>query len=172
MNWIAFVNGRSVIEAAGINARRTLCILVWLIAAANASQAADRTYVNPRFGTTITYPDAIFTSQDPEPENGDGARWRAADGAELAVWGQNNVLDSTPASLADEIAGTIEMVTYRKVGARWMVVSGFDGDIVVYHRAEIGSDDVIHSFEMRYPASLSKHYDALAGKIADSLIGP
>lgn len=172
MNWIAFVNRSSVSQTLGTSAWRALCIFAWLIAAANVSQAADRTYVNPRFGTTITYPDAIFTTQDPAPENGDGARWRAADGAELAVWGQNNVLDSTPESLADEITATIEKVTYRKVGARWMVVSGYDGDVIIYHRAEIGSDDVIHSFELRYPSSLSKHYDALAGKIADSLIGP
>jgi hypothetical protein len=144
-------------------------VLSGLVAGAHAG---ERTYVNPRFGTTITFPDAVFTNQDPAPENGDGARWRAADGAELAVWGQNNVFNSTPESLADEVAAAIGKVTYRKIGARWMVVSGYDGDIVVYHRAEIGSDDVIHSMELRYPANLSKHYDVLAGKIADSLIGP
>ena len=136
------------------------------------AHAGERTYVNPRFGTTITYPDAIFTKQDPAPENGDGARWRAADGAELAVWGQNNVLDWTPETLADDVASTVEMVTYKKVGARWMVVSGYDGDIIVYHRSEFGSDAVIHSMELRYPASLAKHFDPMAGRIADSLIGP
>ncbi len=153
-------------------ARVALVMIAGLMAVATAAAGSERTYVNPRFGTTITFPDAIFTKQDPEPENGDGARWRAVDGAELAVWGQNNVFDSTPESLADDVAAAIGKVTYRKVGARWMVVSGYDGDIVVYHRAEIGSDDVIHSMELRYPAALSKHYDVLAGKIADSLIGP
>ncbi len=154
---------------------RTLAILLMSLVClfgTTAAYASDKTYMNPRFGTTITFPDAIFTSQYPEPENGDGARWRAADGAELAVWGQNNVLDSTPDSLADDVAATLDKVTYRKVGARWMVVSGYEGNIIVYHRSEIGSGDVIHAMELRYPASLSKHYDVLAGKIADSLIGP
>ena len=134
--------------------------------------AADRTYSNPRFGTTVTYNAAIFTTMDAPSENGDGARWRASDGAELAVWGQNNVLDFTPESLADFIANDIAEVTYRKVGARWMVVSGLVGNQIIYHRAEFGSRGVIHTMEMRYPSDLRKHYDLLAGRIADSLIGP
>jgi hypothetical protein len=148
-----------------------LALLTGLSAVSGAA-ASDYTYANPRFGTTITFPDSIFTKIDPEPENGDGARWRAEDGGELAVWGGYNTLDFTPETLADFIAKDIENVTYRKVGARWMVVSGLDGGTIVYHRAEFGSGGVIHSMELRYPAALAKHYDALAGKIADSLIGP
>jgi hypothetical protein len=148
-----------------------LALLTGLLAGTGAS-ASDYTYANPRFGTTITFPDSIFTEAMPASENGDGKRWRAADGGELAVWGGYNTLDFTPETLADFISKDIKNVTYRKVGARWMVVSGFDGDIIVYHRAEFGSGGVIHSMELRYPASLGKHYDALAGKIADSLIGP
>jgi hypothetical protein len=134
--------------------------------------AADRTYVNPRFGTTVTYNAAIFTTMDQAPENGDGARWRAPDEAELAVWGQNNVLDFTPESLADFVSKDIEEVTYRKVGARWMVVSGLVDGKIVYHRAEFGSRGVIHSMELRYPTALRQHYDPMASRIADSLIGP
>ena len=138
----------------------------------SSALASDYTYSNPRFGTTITFPDSIFTKADPAPENGDGARWRAEDGGELAVWGGYNTLDFTPTTLADFIAKDIEMVTYRKVGARWMVVSGYDGENIVYHRAEFGSQGVIHSMELRYPSSLAEHYNRLAGRIADSLIGP
>lgn len=152
-------------------ARKWLVFLGALLVA-TATFAADRTYVNPRFGTTITFNDAIFTVMDPAPDNGDGARWRAPDGGELAVWGQNNVLDFTPETLADFVSEGIAEVTFRKVGARWMVVSGFAGDRIIYHRAEFGSRGVIHSMELRYPASLRKHYDLLAGRIAESLIGP
>lgn len=149
-----------------------LLVFLTLITSGSPTFAADYTYSNPRFGTTITFPNAIFTKADPEPENGDGQRWRATDGGELAVWGEYNALDFTPISLADFIAKDIDTVTYRKVGARWMVVSGFDGELIVYHRAEFGSQGVIHTMELRYPAALSQHYDRLAGKIADSLIGP
>ncbi|MGB8816427.1 MAG: hypothetical protein WCC66_00730 [Rhizobiaceae bacterium] len=147
-------------------------VLVSVLFGSFQALAANRTYVNPRFGTTITFPDAIFTTQDPPPENGDGARWRAPDGAELAVWGQNNVLDYTPDTLADFISQDMEKVTYRSVSARWMVVSGLIGNMIVYHRAEFGSQGVIHTMELRYPAAQAKHYDTLAGRIADSLIGP
>ena len=148
-----------------------LMLLAGLLASAPAG-ASNYTYSNPRFGTTIAFPDAIFTMRDPEPENGDGARWRAEDGGELAVFGAYNALDFTPTTLADFISQDIDKVTYRKVGARWMVVSGLEGDMVIYHRAEFGSGGIIHSMEMRYPATLGKHYDALAGRIAESLIGP
>ncbi len=150
----------------------SLLVFLTVLTSGWSASASDYTYSNPRFGTTITFPDSIFTGSDPEPENGDGKRWRAADGGELAVWGEYNALDFTPTSLADFIAKDIDTVTYRKVGARWMVVSGFDGDVIVYRRAEFGSQGVIHSMELRYPSALSTHYDRLAGKIADSLIGP
>ncbi|MGL4488246.1 MAG: hypothetical protein ACRCU5_02235, partial [Rhizobiaceae bacterium] len=101
-----------------------------------------------------------------------GRKWSAPDGATLAVWGQNNVLDFTPESIADFIAKDIDEVTYRKVGSRWMVLSGFDDGAIVYHRAEFGSGGTIHSMEMRYRADLRKHYDRLAAMVADSLIGP
>ena len=147
-------------------------VFAFAIAAAIPVFAAERTYVNPRFGTTITFNDAVFTKMQPEPENGDGATFSAPDGGRLLVWGQNNVLDYTPGSLADDVGSGFDEVTFRKVGSRWMVVSGFDDGEIVYHRAEFGGRDVIHSMEMRYPANLAKHYDRLASIIADSRIGP
>ncbi len=146
-----------------------LLVLSFSIAAA---YAGNKTYVNPRFGTTITFPDAIFTKSEPAPENGDGQRWTTSDGASLAVWGQNNTLDFTPETIADFVAKDFGEITFRKVGSRWMVVSGYVGTDIIYHRAEFGRDGVIHSMELRYPVALRKHYDTLSGIIADSLIGP
>jgi hypothetical protein len=137
-----------------------------------SATAADKTYVNPRFGTTITFPDTIFTQSEPDAANGDGRKWTTPDGATLSVWGQNNVVDFTPMSIADFVAKDIDEVTYRKVGSRWMVISGIDNGLIVYHRAEFGSRGVFHSMELRYTAETRQHYDRLAGTIADSLIGP
>ena len=134
--------------------------------------AANKTYVNSRFGTTVTYPDDVFTKAEPAPKNGDGITLLSEDGASLRIWGQNNALDDTSGSLADGIATGLKEVTYRKVGAKWMVISGFVGTDIIYHRAELGNQGTIHSFELRYPSSLSKHYNRLAEAIADSLIGP
>ena len=151
---------------------RRILAMVFSLLLALPALAADKTYVNPRFGTTITFSDAIFSRTEPAPENGDGQRWSSPDGATLAVWGQFNILDQTPATLADFVSQSIPKVTYRKVGSNWMVVSGFDGEMIVYQRGEIGREGIIHSMELRYPASLAAHYDKLASRIADSLIGP
>jgi hypothetical protein len=149
-----------------------IAISFLLIFGSQSAFASDKTYVNERFGTTITFPIEVFATQDAPPENGDGARFMAADGALLAIWGQNNALDYSPTELADLIAADIDEVTYRSVGARWLVVSGFDDKAIVYHRAEFGANGVIHTMELHYPIALRKQYDRLAGKIADSLIGP
>lgn len=152
--------------------RAVLVGFLAFIFTATAGFAADKTYVNPRFGTTITFPAEIFSKAEPKPENGDGQRWSAPDGATLAVWGQYNALDDTPDTLADSVSQSIPKVTYRKVGSNWMVVSGFDGEVIVYHRSEFSRSATIHAMELRYPVALAKHYDRLAGRIADSLIGP
>ena len=136
------------------------------------ANAENKTYVNPRFGTTVSYPDDVFTKAEPAPENGDGITLLSKDGASLRIWGQNNAQDYTPNSLADLVSEDLKKVTYRKVGAKWMVISGVEGTDIIYHRAEFGSQGTIHSFELRYPSALSKHYNRLAEAIADSLIGP
>ncbi len=154
---------------------RGLLFIFMLFAAITGTSpaiAASKTYVNPRFGTTVSFPDDVFTKAEPAPENGDGITLLSEDGASLRIWGQNNAQDDTPNSLADVVATGLKEVTYRKVGAKWMVISGFDGTDIIYHRAEFGNQGVIHSFELRYPASMSKHYNRLAEAIADSLIGP
>lgn len=152
--------------------RLVAAVICFFLAAPSELTAAERTYVNPRFGTTITFNDAVFPTMQPEPDNGDGASWSAPDGGRLLVWGQYNALDLTPATLAGDVASGFDQVTYRKVGSRWMVVSGIADGEIVYHRAEFGGRDVIHSMEMRYPANLANHYDRIASRIADSLIGP
>ena len=148
-----------------------MAIVVTVMLATHAF-AAEKTYVNSRFGTTITFPSEIFPTTEPASENGDGQKWTSPDGATLSVWGQYNVLDDTPDTLADTVSQSIPKVTYRKVGSRWMVVSGFDENMIVYHRGEISRSGTIHSMELRYPAILATHYDRLASRIADSLIGP
>jgi len=147
------------------------------LGAVTATQADSLTYVNDRFGTTLTFPLDIFDRIDPPPANGDGRRFRSEDGAELAAYGQFNTLDQTPETLIEWETGIVAenggSVTYSASGANWAVVSGKQGDEVFYQRHEFSTDgSVIHSMEMRYPALGSARYDRLVGAIADSLEGP
>ena len=71
-----------------------------LVACALASPAIAKpfTYTNARFGTSVTFPDDVFTGQAEPPENGDGMTFLAEDGASLAVYGSNNALCSRAAT--------------------------------------------------------------------------
>ncbi|MGF7005112.1 hypothetical protein [Aminobacter sp. BE322] len=144
-----------------------------LVACALASPAIAKpfTYTNARFGTSVTFPDDVFTGQAEPPENGDGMTFLAEDGASLAVYGSNNALEQSPKQLADFVSGGHD-VTYRKVGSNWVVLSGRDGDEIFYHRLELGRRGVIHAFLLKYPASARKKYDALVSPLASSLEGP
>ena len=133
------------------------------------------TYVNDRFGTTLSFPVELFDRRDELPVNGDGARFRNDSGAEIAVWGQLNVLDYTPESYekflreAEPLDSTI---TYRASGKDWLMLSGLDAGTVFYQRHEFSAEQVIHSFEIRYPVSAKDRFDPLIGAIAASLDGP
>lgn len=156
--------------------RRAVLAGVVALAAAFPGRADSLTYVNDRFGTRITFPLDVFDAIDPPPVNGDGRRFRSADGAELAAYGRFNTLDETPGTLLDrrlsDAGDGRATITYSASGPDWVVLSGLvDGDIV-YERHEFGADGVIHAMEMRYPALGSALYDSLVAEIAGSLDGP
>ena len=155
-----------------------LCF-AWIVAFATvvpASAVADPfTYVNERFGTTVTFPGEIFSNAMRPPDNGDGMTWLASDGASLAVYGSNNALEHTPRDIVDEAKSRNEAgyeLTYHHAGPDWVVLSGHENGLVFYHRLEFGSDDIIHGLLVKYPRSLKAIYDPLVGPIARSLDGP
>src|ERR1700704_3803965 len=76
-----------------------LAAAAMLAASPAAAQKVWKTYKNERFGTTIEYPADRFIPQPP-PDNGDGLRFIATDGAEFTVAAINNVLDQSLAALA------------------------------------------------------------------------
>lgn len=141
--------------------------------AGGAAVAKPFTYVNERFGTSATFPDEIFTDEQPPPENGDGLRWLSKDGASIVVYGSYNVLDDTPKTLV-ESGGALpgRVVTYSQTGRNWAVLSGFEDGAVFYERQVISPTAIIHGVEITYPKQLKAKYDPLVGPIAGSLRGP
>src|SRR5262249_28179315 len=76
------------------------CLLlaaVGSVAATPSAAEAWRTYHNPRFGTTIEYPERFRPR--PPPANGDGLSFSSADGATFSVWGSHNALEQDLAEL-------------------------------------------------------------------------
>jgi len=144
-----------------------------------AQTAADRwsDYVNARFGTAIVYPANRF-SPDPPPENDDGRTFRAQDGAVLLVFGQNNALEDTVASLeAGKTGEDYAQVTYRARGASWLVLSGFrdiEGTRSVYYEKTLFSRTgaVLHTMILTYPEARKSRYEPIIARIAGSLKAP
>lgn len=150
--------------------RHVIAALVFL--SASQAAAADVTYVNPRFGTEITFPGEVFPLPQPASENGDGMSWASPDGAWLGVWGQYNALDHDEKDLLDFLAPEYGEVTYSKAGKGFVILSGFDEGKIFYLRTNFGSEGVLHTMLMRYPAERKANFDLMVAPIASSLKGP
>jgi len=146
---------------------------------ASAALAEPFTYVNERFGTSVTFPAEMFSVALPPPDNGDGQAWESTDGARLTVFGSYNVLEQTPQAIVDTAGdgrGSDFQITYSKTGKDWAVLSGTEGGKVFYERYEFGAkqDDIetIHAVLLSYPQGLKAKYDPVVGPVAASLTGP
>nr|WP_295466558.1 SH3 domain-containing protein [Mesorhizobium sp.] len=131
-----------------------------------------RTYSNARIGTTIEYPAAFFR-MEPPPENDDGRSFATRDGrTRFTVSGSHNVFEKTiPELMADDIAAAEgDMITYRRSGDDWYVLSGYrDGD--VFYRKILLSEDgaTVHTFEIAYVKALKAEFEEITIRMAKSL---
>jgi hypothetical protein len=142
---------------------------VALAAAAGMAQAPAgwRTYTNVRFQYTVCYPDGLVPQG--EADNSDGQKFLAADGAELIVYGRNNVLNEplrdVLAAIGSRLAGASGEVTYKVLKPDWFVVSGRNGATVFYAKT-LSSHGQFKSFELTYAASAAAVYDPVIGRLA------
>jgi hypothetical protein len=156
-----------------VSRRSLLWIAAGLISAVPArAQKTWKTYRNERFGTSIEYPSDRFRPLPP-PENGDGLKFAATDGAQFVVSAIRNVLEE---SLA-EIQGAYlkervpsEEITYRTKGSNWFVLSGTRGDVIFYERHLVSHrNEIINTFDITYPANLKRIYDPITVRMSRSL---
>jgi serine/threonine-protein kinase len=149
----------------------SLFATLWLVLPV-AHAATWRTYHNPRFGTTADVP-AEWIPQPP-PENGDGLIFLSPDHrAQIAISGILNM-----GTIAEEIASRAEpnegeSVTYTKVGASSVVVSGLKGkDRIFYRRSMLSCRTQIwNSLSIEYPASEKLTFDRVVQRASSSLRG-
>jgi hypothetical protein len=122
----------------------TICATTAAPTAAVEAEATE-VYGNARYGYSICYPAKLLVPQD-ESGNGDGRKFLAQDGSELAVWGEYNVHGTLDQVMADRIswerkAGSA--VTYKAIKESWFVISGETGGKVFYHRTISVGDRLI-----------------------------
>lgn len=160
--------------------RRFLIMLTALVSASisfTTSAAGDyRTYVNERYGYSISYP----TSLVPQPisGSGDGRIFNSKTGdAELRVYA------STCYESPDEYVAGYEReqktgnltVTYSHKGKGYVVVSGLKKGRVFYNKVLIsgeGNDLWCTTFTFEYDETASEKYNDVTKRISTSLKAP
>jgi hypothetical protein len=148
-----------------------LCLALTVLPDLAHAQEKWTTYRNDRFGTAIEYPGRFRPG--PPPDNNDGQRFAAGDGATLLVWGSLNIEERDVAGLEaflreDPKKG--EQITYRAAGKNWLVLSGTRDDGIFYQRYLISHrGEVVNAFEISYPAALGAAYNPIVARISKSL---
>ncbi|HCL79398.1 MAG TPA: hypothetical protein DIC53_05445 [Synergistaceae bacterium] len=139
--------------------------LVTLLFAARVEAVWDGSYVNGRFGWSVTVP-AEF-GMDPAPDNDDGRRFYDRDGCSITVWGEHNVLEATLESAMEEEEGNFDSVASRKKGDEWFILSGDKGENTLCVKRYVG-EGAIYTLQMEYPSELREHYDPLVAEVLQS----
>ena len=155
--------------------RRDFCVALAgagsLMTATPAAAQPWRTYRNPRFGTSIEYPDTFRPGRP--PENGAGLGFTAADGASFSVYGSHNASDDNLAALEAFVRKNFsggERVTYDARGPNWFVLSGTVGDKTFYDRHMLSHrGTIINAFQLLYPTRLQRAYDPIVTRMSRSL---
>lgn len=137
-----------------------------------------KTYCNSRFDYCIDYPKDILFPQ-PEPENGDGCVFKSKEAEEiLSVAGSHPFEDDGVDILASrydsELSGEFEengnigrVITYKKLGKSFFVVSGYKNGRIFYNKT-IMKGDFIASARLQYSESDKVIYDNVSERIFKS----
>lgn len=136
-----------------------------LLSAVRIEAAWDGSYVNGRFGWSVTVP-ADF-GMDPAPDNDDGRRFFDREGCSVLAWGEHNVLEGTVDSEMEAGLQNFDSVTYRKKGDGWFVLSGHKDGNIVYVNRYVGAG-ALNTLRIEYPAGLREEYDALVTEVVRS----
>jgi hypothetical protein len=127
------------------------------------------TYLNKRYGFTLSYPTARFTPQEPLSE--EGRVWVSHDGnAKLLAGALPNAdamsLDAYRAFLLKESYAGAE-VDYAPMRDTWFVLSGTRDGTMFYERVTFTCGGRrINSWAMLYPAAEREIYDRIVEQVA------
>jgi hypothetical protein len=157
---------------------RILLLVAMLAVGATSAQAQPtenlwwRPLHNARYGFQLEYPAGVFEVQRSSTAS-DGELFRTRDGsAKLLIGAFENVDHRSPASYQRYIARDSYpglKVDYAPVGPTWSVLSGTQGDDMVYEKMMLScGGQIISSFAMIYPTAERAFYDPIVEVIEDS----
>jgi hypothetical protein len=144
-------------------------------ARAECAEEKFKTYVNARFGYSLSYPD-IFEPET-ESENGDGAEFSSQDGEyTLTVWGGYNVLGQDGNALLEERRESVAHIVpdSERSGAELYSIEysddgGQDGVEHIFHEYVNVNADLTAGFILRYPKEEEKRFAGIKDAMETSL---
>ena len=122
-------------------------------------------YCNLRYGFCAQYPTIL--QQGPAPANGDGRQFYSLDGLSITLYGESNIDGGLLQKKLDEQANYFDLITYRYLGKGWFVLSGYQGDKILYLKTYVGnrSNNILF---IQYPAILKRQYDTIVSRVSNS----
>lgn len=125
------------------------------------------------FGTTVDYPENIFSVDAGAPPRGTGRTLRSPDDrAWLMMYVEGNDERHTPASFVRAyFAGPRDSLDYNRVTNRFFAISGINDEQIYYSRCNFpgGIKGPMHCIYLAYPKNEERQWDAIVTRISRSL---
>jgi hypothetical protein len=144
--------------------KASIFISIFLIAVNISAQTNFSTYVNPRFGFSISYPSYLIQSR--LPDNGAGISFKSPDGC-LSISAQGHFLNGLSLSTMwnHDLTAYGNSITYKVKRNDWFVVSGVANGFEYYRKTFVKGGNWC-SFVITYPHGQNERYDPVVEQIA------
>ena len=138
------------------------------IVPAHAEEGVWKKYINERFGFSLVYPATLVAS--PDPIDGSGCEYHTSgkDFSLVAAAHFLRILDAND-SLDTHWRGELKyfkgLITYKRKGASWYVVSGVTTNGYIFYHKFFTKGQNWAAFQITYPESQKAKYDPWVGQI-------
>jgi hypothetical protein len=151
----------------------SIALLLLVLSPGLAPAAGDASYVNQRYGFSLSWPAGDYAVS--EAANGDGITVTDGRGLELRAWGSHSpgVLNETLKDILKKQAQAFSKVTYKTVKASegWFVLSGIREGKVAWVKVFCGKE-TLYAVDVSYPKKAKARCDALVGTVNKTFAPP
>ena len=135
---------------------------------ASAAEADWQRFVIPQTGASVEIPMTVFSQAARLPDGDLGRRFYTADGrADLTLQSFPNNTNDSPATFLAKKRPPSD-IFYKRVTAKFFVVSSFRNDRIWYNRCN-RSKDYMNCVLINYPAAEKRQWDKVVTRISTTL---
>lgn len=140
-----------------------MTLFVQLQAQSNTIQYAQ--YCNSRYAFCLQRPTYLW--MDEAPFNNDGRRFHDDMGLAVSAYGSYNALFYSLKDQMLEDSKDFDRVTYQTIKNDWYVLSGYQGDNIIYKKTYLRGEIFYHLYII-YPYRLKEDYNDIVSHISKS----